>query len=244
MHVAVGGIRGAVVAASVVSACGAPELASISIYDTRPDATVLRDVTVFDGAGRTLLPGLIDSHAHLFSAGEKSGPPPDPEVIARSFLYAGVTTVLVAARLGDETALRDAQRAGEVVAPNLYTAGHGLTAPGGHPICLLRAMLPWPVSWFAIRDVSTAADAASARDRVDATIAEDDLDFFKIVYDDLPSGSPHLSREALVGAIEAARKQGVRAIVHATTPDDALTAVEAGASFLVHVPQRGILTQE
>ena len=81
-------------------------------------------------------------------------------------------------------------------------------------------------------------------DRVDATIAEDDLDFFKIVYDDLPPGSPHLSREALVGAIEAARKQGVRAIVHATMPDDALTAVEAGASLLVHVPQRGILTQE
>ena len=34
----------------------------------------------------------------------------------------------------------------------------------------------------------------------------------------------------------------MRAIVHTTTPEDTLTAVEVGAALLVHVPQRGVLT--
>ena len=194
-----------------------------------------------DGVGRTLLPGLIDSHAHLFSAGEKHGTPPDKEAIARAFLYAGVTTVLVAASPGDLSPLRDAGRAGEALVPHLYTSGSGLTAPGGHPTSLLRAMLPWPIRGLAIRELATAADATEARARVDEIIDARDPDFFKIVYDDLPPGSPHLSHAALEAAIAAAQQRGIRTIVHATTPEDAEAAVDAGASLLVHVPQRGAL---
>lgn len=196
-----------------------------------------------DGAGRMLLPGLIDTHAHLVSAGEKHGGPPDEEAIGQAFLYAGVTTVLVAASPVDLASLRGAGRADELM-PHLYTAGSGLTAPGGHPTSLFRAMLPWPIRWFAIRALATAADAAEARARVDAMIDARNPEFLKIIYDDLPPGSPHLSRAALEAAIAAARDRGVRAIVHTTTPEDTLTAVDAGASLLMHVPQRGELSPQ
>ena len=196
------------------------------------------------GAGRTLMPGLVDSHAHLFSAGEKRGPPPDADTIGRAFLFAGVTSVLVAAGFDETTQLRRRQRNGTAVAPHLYTAGPGLSAPDGHPIPLLRAMLPWPAQWFATRGVPTAADGAEARARVRDIVTRDRPDFVKIAYDDLPPGSPHLSLGALRAAIAEARARGVRALVHATTPDDAMDAIAAGAALLAYVPQRGLLTDE
>ncbi len=201
------------------------------------------DVLELAGEGRTLLPGLVDSHAHLFSAGEKAGPPPEPDAIAEAFLFAGVTSVLVAAGFGDAETLRRRQLEEGALAPHLFTAGPGLSAPGGHPIPLLRAMLPWPVDWLAARRIPTAADAAEARARVGSIIAESSPDFLKIIYDDLPPGrSPHLSLGSLRAAISEARRYGVRPLVHATTPQDTMDAIDAGAALLAHVPQRGLLT--
>ena len=196
------------------------------------------------GAGLTLLPGLIDSHTHLISAGEKRSPAPDPEAIAEAFLYAGVTTILVTAGFDEVTSLRHQQGEGLVLGPSVYWGGPGLTAPGGHPIPLLRAMLPWPVSWLVTRNIPTAADRTEAFERVGEIVTEHRPDFFKIIYDDLPPGSSHLSGDALRGAVAAAKANGVRPIVHATTPDDAIDAVNAGAALLVHVPQRGVLSDD
>ena len=193
------------------------------------------------GEGRTLLPGLVDSHVHFFSAGEKIGPPPEPEAIAQAFLFAGVTSVLVASGFDEVDQLRAAD-AGQVVTPRLFTAGSGLSAPGGHPIPLLRAMLPWPIDWLAVRDVPTAATADEARAAVSDQIARYHPEFLKIVYDDLPPGSAHMSRDVLEAAIAEARRQGARPIVHATTPEDIMTVLKAGAALLMHLPQRGVLT--
>ena len=205
-----------------------------------PEAT--REIA---GHGRTLLPGLVDSHAHLFSAGEKGVPPPSPEAIGHAFLYAGVTTILVTAGFEEVTELRRRSASREALAPHLYTSGTGLTAPGGHPIPLLRAMLPWPLDRLTVRNVPVAADAKQARARVRDIAAGFRPEFLKIIYDDLPPGlSPHLSQEALEAAVDEAKKLGLRPIVHATTPMDSLTAVDVGASLLVHIPQRGVLAEE
>jgi imidazolonepropionase-like amidohydrolase len=194
------------------------------------------------GAGRTLLPGLVDSHTHLFSAGERAGPPPPPEAIAQAFLYAGVTTVLVAAGFGEVAALRAAARDEGALVPRFVTAGPGLSAPGGHPVPLLRAMLPWPVEWLAVRSVVTAATPEEARAAVARIVAEHAPDFVKIIYDDLPPGTPHLSREALEAATDEARRLGAPPIVHATKPADFMDVLDAGAALFVHAPQRGVLS--
>jgi len=60
-----------------------------------------------DGNGKTLLPGLIDSHAHLLTAG---APPwgrflPRTDANTRAMLYAGVTSVLVAQSGAEEDQL-------------------------------------------------------------------------------------------------------------------------------------------
>ncbi len=203
------------------------------------------DTLELTGGGRTLLPGLVDSHAHLFSAGEKGIPAPEPAAIAGAFLFAGVTTVLVAAGPpGDVPELKRQQAAGGPPAPHLYTAGPGLAAPGGHPIPLLRAMMPWPMRWFATRSIPTPADGPEARVLVGRVIEELRPDFVKIIYDDLPPGSAHMSRDALEGAVAEARARGVRPIVHTNKPEDVRHVVEAGAALLMHVPQRGLLSDD
>ena len=216
------------------------------ITDVGPAGTVdaPAQALVLGGIGRTLVPGLIDAHVHLFSAGEKRGPPPEPRAIGEAFLFAGVTSVLVAAGFGEASRLDQQRRDGEALAPQLFTAGPGLSTPDGHPIPLLRAMLPWPARWFATRSILTAADSAEARARVTDIITTDDPDFVKIVYDDLPPGSPHLSQSALRGAIAEATARGVRSLVHATTPDDVMEALAAGAALMAHIPQRGVLTDD
>ncbi|MFQ5630450.1 MAG: amidohydrolase family protein, partial [bacterium] len=213
-------------------------ISSIAPTGTFP---VPEEAATIDGIGRTLLPGLIDLHVHVFSAGEKDSQPPDPETISGALLYAGITTALITAGPDDANKRAIGSQNGATVAPHLYTAGPGLTAPDGHPIPLLRAMLPWPISMFAIRSIITAKDAEEARNQVQRILEAFQPEFLKIIYDDLPPGSPHLSSQAMKAAIEAANKSGVRPIVHATTPSDAVEAAEAGAALLVHIPQRGII---
>jgi imidazolonepropionase-like amidohydrolase len=95
--------------------------------------------TVIDGGGRTLIPGLIEAHAHLslhgdlfqirndlnwMYVGAKSG------AEATHMLMRGFTTARDAA--GPTIGLRKVIDAGHVVGPRIYAAGPALTQTGGH----------------------------------------------------------------------------------------------------------------
>jgi imidazolonepropionase-like amidohydrolase len=102
--------------------------------------------------GRTLLPGLIDAHAHVSSDASRSpgfGPPPPlagelprPRELgyfilaksARAMLAAGITTVRDVGSYDDEAiVLREAVRLGIVPGPRILSCGRiiSATAPGG-----------------------------------------------------------------------------------------------------------------
>jgi len=135
------------------------ECASVRVADGRiaevvseggaPDAGLEAAV---DLGGRTLMPGLIDAHAHLSSDISRSpgfGPPPAlhgelprPRELgyfvlaktARVLLAAGVTTVRDVGSYDDEAiALREAVRLGIVEGPRILSCGRiiSATAPGG-----------------------------------------------------------------------------------------------------------------
>lgn len=196
------------------------------------------DALVIDGAGKTLLPGLVDSHVHLFSAGQPawSSYLPDLPANAQAYLYAGVTSALVAQVAGpsEEDLLRKAAK-GEVLIPHLFRAGPGLTAPGGHPIPMVKALVPAPLSTLAVREQPTAATPDQAR-AVAHRVAAAGFKLMKIFYDDVPPGAPQLSRAALAAAIAAARERGVRVVVHIGKSADMLDAAESGAALLMHPP--------
>jgi imidazolonepropionase-like amidohydrolase len=78
---------------------------------------------VIDGAGKFLLPGLVDMHVHLPGLAAPSG-----RAEAELFLYVanGVTTVRSMAGSDVHLTLRDRVNAGDLVGPTLYLAGPGL----------------------------------------------------------------------------------------------------------------------
>ena len=166
--------------------------------------------TVVDGRGKTLLPGLIDAHAHPFLAALKD---------ALSF---GVTTELD--MLGIPEGAAEAKKRASPDEADLRTAGYAVTAPGGHGT---EYGFPTP----------TLKTAAEAQAFVDARIKEGS-DFIKIIYDDGKSYGIHfntISKETLRAAVTAAHKRGKLAVVHIATLQAARDAIDAGADALVHL---------
>ena len=53
------------------------------------------DITVIDGAGKVLMPGLIDSHVHILGGGGEGGARTrTPEIMLSDITMGGVTTVV------------------------------------------------------------------------------------------------------------------------------------------------------
>lgn len=197
-----------------------------------------------DGRDRTLLPGLIDSHAHLLTAG---GPPwkfylPDVPAHARALLCAGVTSALVALSADDEDKLAAQAEAGKALAPHLFRAGPGLTAPMGHPIPFIRALVPWPMSEAIVRAQPTVSSPEEAPAAVARIAQRHRPPFLKIFYDAVPDGTPHLSRETMVAVVKAAKESGLRPVIHIGSSEDMIAAAESGAALLMHPPSKDVLT--
>ena len=172
------------------------------------------NATVIDGAGKTLLPGLIDAHTHAWG---------DALTTALAF---GVTTELE--MFGDTSAARDRraeQRTGRANSrADLLSAGTLVTVKGGH----------------GTEYGSTIPTLTSPRDAqafVDARIGEGS-DYVKIVYDDgqtYGSTWPTLTPEMLHATVAAAHARGKLALVHIGALSGARTAIDAGADGLAHL---------
>ena len=99
------------------------------------------DTVTVDLAGRTLMPGLIDTHVHLAGGDFEPNRESDPVGLAAfrmippatRTLQAGFTTIRVAgSRDFLDVDLRDAIAEGAVVGPRILASGRGLTTTGGH----------------------------------------------------------------------------------------------------------------
>ena len=179
---------------------------------------------ILDGHGRTLLPGLIDGHVHVF---------PGAQADALRF---GVTTVFDMYSLADAASIARwrAQRAsnGRVVEADTFTAGVGATPPGGHPTELMGDLPPGtppppPLSPDADAGAFMAARVAAGSD------------YLKILQDDgkrpgrgasLPAFTP--ARFAAV--IRAAKSTGKPVVVHVQQLADARAAVAGGVDAIEH----------
>lgn len=83
------------------------------LYAVPPSATVI------EGRGRTLLPGLVDMHVHIWDQAELP-----------AYLSYGVTSVRNLSGMPHVLAMRDAIDAGELVGPRITTTGPILNGPG------------------------------------------------------------------------------------------------------------------
>jgi imidazolonepropionase-like amidohydrolase len=170
---------------------------------------------IIDGSGKTLLPGLIDAHAHVWTR----------DMLKQQLVF-GVTTVLdMFTDVHFAAGMREEQNAGQASErADLYSAGTLITAPGGHG------------TEYGIK-IPTLTDPSEAQAFVDARIAEGS-DYIKLILDDASAYGGHrptLSKETLAAAIAAAHKRGKLAVVHIATLQDAEEAIHAGADGLAHL---------
>lgn len=171
--------------------------------------------TFIEGRGRTLLPGLIDSHVHVAD---------DAVSALEQAVVLGVTTVLDMFSGGERlNRLKQVAADDPPGLADVRTAGTGATAPGGHP-----TQMGGPVAF------PTVASAGEADAFVDARIAEG-ADYIKIIYDDLGKSAPMLSRRTLDALVSVAHRHGKLAVVHVRSEPHTREAIEAGADVLAHL---------
>lgn len=180
-----------------------------------------RDAVIFDGSGKTLLPGLIDAHVHLPHVNTEDG--------LRQAARLGVTTVIDMftdqPTLKILKALESADAAGLA---DLKTAGVGATAPGGHPTELGGAAVP---------TISRGDDADEfVRDRI-----AEGSDFIKVILEDASQYGgrvkpmPTLTEDTLRALVRAAHRRGKLVAVHVQTEAYARLAIASGADGLAHL---------
>ncbi len=168
---------------------------------------------IVEGAGRTLLPGLIDAHTHAF---RQLDLPVLFGVTTQIDMFTAVPVMQDAKR-----SMAAGRHAGQA---DLFSAGVLATAPGGHG------------TQFGV-PIPTLSSPGEAQAFVDARIAEGS-DFIKIVLEAGGHGAGTMNSLDIATAtalIEAAHRRGKLAVVHVSTEKDARAALEAGADALVHL---------
>ncbi len=204
----------------------------VEIFDGEQFSTELKYVEIEDGKisqistqnpapnkplvntnGQTLLPGLIDAHAHAFG-----------DALTRQSQY-GVTTVLdmftqpsvlqAAKPLRSETSLNNQA--------DLWSAGILATAPKGHGT---EYGMQIPV----ITGPEQALEFVKAR-------KAEGSDYLKIVYQSTKAPRrmmPSIDQATLIALVNAAHAEQMLAVVHIQDQQSALDAARAGADGLVH----------
>jgi imidazolonepropionase-like amidohydrolase len=174
------------------------------------------DSVIISGNGKTLLPGLFESHGHTFQRA----------MLERSLDF-GVTTVLDMGSASPDFAknikTEDADQQATDRA-DLHSAVLWVTAPGSHG-----------TQFREVPTLTRPEDAAAfVAQRID-----DGADFIKIIYDNFKMFDqpiPTLSKETLFAVVEATHAQGKIAVVHSRDVDAFADVIEAGADGFVHAP--------
>lgn len=168
---------------------------------------------IVDGAGKTLLPGLIDAHVHAYAGLDAP-------------LLFGVTTQLDMFMLPEAARATKARMAAgtNTDSADLYTAGYLATVPGGHGT---EYGMPVP----------TIARPEEAEAWVQARIAEGS-DYIKLIEEPgtaFHQTLPTLDFATMRAIIAAAHRHGKLAVVHAEDEHSAEQAINAGADGLMHL---------
>nr|ACU80554.1 organophosphorus insecticide hydrolase [Arthrobacter sp. scl-2] len=185
------------------------------------------DAEIIEAHGKTLLPGLIDSHTHA--------KPPALEMA----LTFGVTTELD--MFSDPAWMTEQRREAQTrnSMADVRSAMTGATVAGGHPSGL-------PSGVVFDKQCPVLENAEDAEAFVAARVAEG-ADYFKLVIEDgtiLGHELPRLSDEMVYALVAAAHAQGLMAVAHAMTVELALLAIRAGVDGLVHVAGDRLMTDE
>ncbi|HZW94233.1 MAG TPA: amidohydrolase family protein [Candidatus Eremiobacteraceae bacterium] len=211
------------------------------------------DAEVIDLGDRTLLPGLIDAHVHLFlhpgaedlQTVEESVPQRTIIALlaARDDLMAGFTAERDMGTEGAgsaDTAVRNSIDEGLLPGPRMRISGNAIDILGGHEDA---------IHYNPAQHVLSNATYANNKDELVAAIRQqlkEGADFIKIyetgpdkVRDGQFSTIYQYTEAELKAAVEEAARSGKRVAVHATGEPGTLFAARAGVASIDHANQLG-----
>ena len=216
-------------------------IASVGPHDPESVVDPGRTVVV-EGAGRTLLPGLIDAHAHYtFDPTEGSLQAimrrSDADILdaaaahAGRALRAGITTARGAGSIRNlECRLRDAIAAGGVAGPRIVAAGTAVGAIGGHGSAFgLEADGPDALAAATREVVSHGADVVKVVASEAAMLTTTGLAPGAMVH-----GAPELTLEELQAIVTTATELGRRVMCHAQDSESVRRSAAAGVTSVEH----------
>lgn len=175
----------------------------------RAAVTIPPGAEIVDVAGKTIMPGIVNAHAHVGDTnGLETGDYTAENLLRQLRLYAryGVTTVNSLG--GDEAAgfaLRDDQYRADLERARVLVAG----------------------------TVVTGTDAESVRNQVNAN-ADAGANFIKVRVDDNLGRTPKMSPELVDVLIAQAHERRLPVAVHLFYLDDAKSILSAGADLIAH----------
>lgn len=206
------------------------------------------DDQVIDAGDATLMPGLIDSHCHIFyiagasfvSSSATAGPRTPEQLVtlvagglesARLWLSQGVTTIRdVAAEMNLDLGLRDTIASGRVIGPRIFGSGRALAITGGVRLSIEN---------IAIQVNSATEARRAAREQLRAGVNH--IKLFasagigggegRFVGE---SGWSQFTVEEMQAAIFEAHKAGRTVAAHAISTQSIKNAVQAGVDTVEH----------
>ena len=192
---------------------------------------------VIDLGGRTLMPGLIDAHAHVYPHVPTPAPGTEPiwpgtgahflASALRDALRMGITTIRDVGSYGDLVfEARQAMRYGAFRGPRLLTCGRiiSATAPGGR--------------WF--EGMYREADGPDDVRRAVREQLRRGADFVKVMTTgarsvELEDPDPaQMTREEIATVVDEAHRMGYRVAAHAEGLDGTQIAIETGIDTIEH----------
>ncbi len=198
------------------------------------DPIKYKDAERINLKGKYVLPGLINTHVHLFLDGSVNiiaSLHEDPGVkllkatnFAMDFLKAGITTVRDLGGVNYlDLSLRDAINKGIVDGPRYLVSGKPVVMTGGH-------------GYFFAREADGPHEVRKAA-RENLKKGVDVLKFMAtggVLTPGVEPGSPQLTYEELKAGIEEAHKAGRKAAAHAQGNEGIKNALRAGIDSIEH----------
>jgi imidazolonepropionase-like amidohydrolase len=195
------------------------------------------DAIIVDTSGRTMLPGLIETHAHLVTLGHGDYAKWFPwinahggtqmltrvmEIAAKQLLMAGVTTSIdLGAPLKESLSIRDRINKGEIAGTRVFVSGPWIARIAG-PVAPDSMQ-----AGFGGLNISSADEAGRETERLAAA----GVDQIK--------AHAGLTRDDYQAIVNAAHKHGLKVYAHVYAETDVRNALETGVDVLTHAGSAG-----
>ena len=195
------------------------------------------EASVVDLTGRTVMPALVNTHAHLgweryASWGSQNFTRENLVDHLHRHAYYGVGTIISTGSDREEIALevRQAQRVGEVAGAR-YLVSPGLGIPGGGP----NPRFTNDAGWWGLHGVSSPAEAREVV-RSEAARGIRILKIWVDARDERRGARVKLHPDIYAAILDEAQVRDIRVIAHATTLEDHKRLIAAGARRFIHMP--------